>query len=77
MSTRISLYEFRNLPDQEQEKLIFNKGTFIDFKFNGKSRFALYAVDLFFVELEYDAKSNELTHKRAFIGGELLDKYSS
>lgn len=73
---KISLYEFLALPDQEQFAIIFNKGNYIDFRLEEKKRFVLYAVELFFVEVEYDNEANKVINKRAFVSGEILDKYS-
>ncbi len=42
----------------------------------GNKRFVLYVIDLFFVEVEYDNTENRIINKRAFVSGEILDKYS-
>lgn len=76
MSKKITLYEFKRLPEEEQYEIIFNKGTFLDFSLDGNKRYALYAVDLFFVEVQYNSRRNEIVEKRLFKAGELLDKYS-
>ena len=74
---RITLYEFLALPEQEQYEIIFNKGEYIDLRIEGNKRYVHYAVDLFFVDVEYDNDENKILGKRAFVTGELLDKYSS
>jgi len=35
-----------------------------------------YAIDMFFVELVYDADKNKIIKVRSFISGWCLDKYS-
>ena len=75
MAKKITLYEFRCLSDQEQYHLVFNEGTFIDSKINGNQRFALYALDMFFVEVEYDNDRNNIINKIPFVTGQILDKY--
>ncbi len=42
----------------------------------GNSKYVLYAIDKFFVEVVYDGEHNTITELRAFKTGHLLDKYS-
>ena len=74
---KISLYEFLVLPDQEQYYIVFNKGKFLDFQIDGNKRFALYAIDMFFVEVEYNHEKNIIIDKKAFVAGVILNKYSN
>jgi len=74
---KISLYEFLVLPDQEQYYIVFNKGVFVDFLIDGNKKFALYAIDMFFVEVEYDNAKNIIIDKKAFVAGVILNKYSN
>ena len=73
---RRSLYEFKLLSDHQQYDVIFIEGSFIDVLIEEKIRYALYAVDLFFVELEYDVDSNKIVGKSCFVTGHKLDKYT-
>ena len=73
---KITLYEFLALQDQEQYNLVFNEGVFIDYKIEGNQRFALYSIEMFFVEVEYDNLKNSIINKIAFKTGKTLDKYS-
>lgn len=41
-----------------------------------EKRFALYAIDMFFVEIEYDRINNKIIGLRSFKTDEILDKYS-
>ena len=75
MST-LSLYDFKLLTDHEQYDVVFSEGTFIDALIEENTRYALYAVDLFFVEIEYDVASNKIVGKTSFVTGEKLDRYT-
>lgn len=73
---KITLYEFLALKDQEQYDLVFTEGVFIDYKIEDNKRFALYAIEMFFVEVEYDNLNNTIKNKIAFKTGRILEKYS-
>ena len=74
--SKLSLYDFKNLSDHEQYDVVFNEGTFIDALFEENTRYALYAVDLFFVEIEYDVARNKIVGKTSFVTGEKLNRYT-
>ncbi|UJH91671.1 hypothetical protein LZ575_03005 [Antarcticibacterium sp. 1MA-6-2] len=73
---KITLYEFLALPDQGQYDVVFSSGDYLDIRIEESRRYVLYAVDRFFVEVEYDNDKNKIKGKRAFVQGELLDKYT-
>ncbi len=73
----MTLYKFNLLNEAEQYDTVFTKGTFLDSKNYGAKRFALYAIDRFFVEVEYDAPNNKIVGLKSFKTGALLDKYSN
>lgn len=73
----MTLYEFSRLSEQVQYDLTFKKGTFLDIKVEENSRFLLYALAKFFIEIEYCNKQNKIVAKRTFKEGELLDKYTN
>lgn len=75
MST-LSLYDFKLLTDHEQYDLVFSEGTFIDTLIEDNTRYALYAVDLFFVEIEYDVARNKIVGKTSFVTSDKLNSYS-
>ncbi|MFO8147363.1 MAG: hypothetical protein ACQEWG_09855 [Bacteroidota bacterium] len=75
--SRITLDEFLSLPDHEKYDIVLQIGEFLDTCFQGNKKYVLYAVDLFFVEVEYDNRLNKITGNKAFDTGELLDKYSN
>ena len=72
----MTLYEFKLLSEQEQYRILFNEGNFITYRLEPTSRFSLYALDKFFVEIEYDPGSNKIVNKISFITGEKLNLYS-
>ena len=72
----MTLYEFNLLPEQEQYRKLFNEGDFISHRLKPNARFALYALEKFFVEVEYNAKSNKIVNKVSFVSGKKLDLYS-
>jgi len=71
------LYEFKLLPEQEQYRKLFNKkGEFITYRLGPNARFALYALDKFFVEVEYNPKKNKIVKNISFLDGQKLEMYS-
>ena len=74
--SKISLYDFKLLSDHEQYDVVFAEGRFIDALIEENTRYALYAVDLFFVEIEYDVASNKIVGKTSFVTCEKLDRYT-
>ena len=73
----MTLYEFKLLPEEEQYRRLFNEGNFITYRLEPTARFSLYALDKFFVEVEYNPKSNKIVSKVSFISGEKLNLYSN
>lgn len=72
----MTLYEFKLLDKEKQYEVTFKKGTFIDYHLEIKRRFALYAVDRFFVEVEYNPENNSMENLKSFIEGDLLERYT-
>lgn len=73
----LNLYEFKMLSDHKQYDLIFTKGDYLDVHIEVNSRFALYALFKFFVEIEYNSLNNKIANNVSFISGERLDRYSN
>ena len=76
MSVKITFTEFRTLPRQEQCNVIFTIGDYLESNQEGDKQVMLYAVDLFFVEVFYDPEINKILNIKAFLSGEILNKYS-
>ncbi|WP_117881958.1 hypothetical protein [Aureibaculum luteum] len=72
----MTLYEFLLLNKQEQFNSIWNLGTFLDTVIEGSFKINVYAIDMFFVEVVYDAQSNKIIENRPFKEGYRLNKYS-
>jgi len=50
--------------------------TYLDALIKGSTRYLLYSLGLFFVEIEYNSMDNKIVNKRSFVTGELLERYS-
>jgi len=72
----ISLREFEMLSEHERYDITFTEGVFIEYWIEGDTRFALYAVFMFYVEVEYNTTENKIKNMISFDDGLLLDKYS-
>ena len=72
----LTLYQYKLLSDHEQYDLLFTQGDFLDMVIEGNSRFAVYALFKFFVEVEYINKENKIIALKSFVTGEIMDKYT-
>lgn len=72
---KYSIREFNSLTQHEQYDLVFTKGDFVDYYIKKETRFSLYALYTFFVEVEYDVPRNKVVNLIAFNEGKLLDRY--
>lgn len=71
----MKLYEFLNIPEQEQYQSVWEKGTHLENVTVGNEIYQLYAINDFFVEVIYDIASNSITGKNQFKYSPALDKY--
>ncbi|RDI06914.1 hypothetical protein [Flavobacterium sp. AG291] len=71
----MKLYEYKQLNDNEQYRILWNDGVLIDACIDGKVRKLLYAIHNFYVELWYDVATNKILWKLSFKQGLLLEKY--
>ncbi|MFD2826859.1 hypothetical protein ACFSYG_10255 [Leeuwenhoekiella polynyae] len=74
--SKLSLYDFKILSDHEQYDVVFSEGTFIDALIEENTRYPLYAVYLFFVEIEYNVAKNKIVGKTSFVTVDKLNRYS-
>ena len=65
------------LSEDEQWDTVFSKGKFLDIVIEGNSKFVLYAIDKFFVEVEWNIEKDEIVGKGEFKCGDALNKYSN
>ena len=73
----MTLYEYKILSEDEQYDTVFSKGRFLDIIIEGNSKYVLYALDKFFVEVIWDNEKDEIIGKGQFVEGDSLDKYSN
>jgi uncharacterized protein YlaI len=59
------------------QKIVWERGVFLDNNTTKDIRLNCYAVHNFFVEVVYDAEHNVVTEVRSFKSGHSLDKYSN
>jgi hypothetical protein len=55
---------------------VWDKTIFLENYITKTEKINCYAIDMFFVEVVYDAKQNKITEVRCFKEGHLLEKYS-
>jgi hypothetical protein len=72
----MTLYEFNMLNDDEQLSTVWDRGIFLENHISKTEKINCYAIEMFFVEVVYDAKENKIRKVRSFKEGHLLDKYS-
>ncbi len=72
----MTLYEFNLLNDTQQFNAVWDRGVYLDSVEEDGVKINIYAIDMFFVEVCYDSKSNKIVEKRSFKEGHRLDKYS-
>jgi hypothetical protein len=62
----MTLYEFNILSDDDKLKTVWVKGVFLDNYVTKSEKKSCYAIDMFFVELEYDLKSISMIKINSF-----------
>lgn len=73
---KMTMYEFKLLPEPEQYELIYLQGTFLDIQLAPPhTRFTLYALFRFYVEVGYNLETKKIVGKKEFIYGDVMDKY--
>ncbi|MBJ2174190.1 hypothetical protein JBL43_08070 [Aureibaculum sp. A20] len=72
----MTLYEYLLLEEQQQYNSIWDIGIYLDTVNEDNYKINIYAIDMFFVEVVYNAQSNKIIENRAFKEGHRLDKYS-
>ncbi len=75
MDKKISNNTFKKLTQHEQYDLVFTRGNFVDYYLKGETRFALYSIFKFFVEVEYNVPKNKIINLITFEDGKLLERY--
>ncbi|WP_417861402.1 hypothetical protein [Winogradskyella sediminis] len=75
MEGKLSFLNFINLQQHEQFDLVFTQGDFINYYLKGETRYAIYSLFTFFVEIEYNVRKNKILDIIAFEDGRLIDRY--
>jgi hypothetical protein len=75
MQKAITLYEYNSVPQQLRFQHLWDQGTFLTNRITGGSRFNLYALGDFFVEVEYSSKDEMIKGMRTFKSTKLLEDY--
>ncbi|CAM4409947.1 hypothetical protein [Zobellia nedashkovskayae] len=72
----MTLYEYTLLTDTAQWSDLWENGIFLTNRKYLDSKFSLYVLHYFFVEVELDPVTNKIKGKTHFKQGEILNKYS-
>lgn len=73
----MTLYDFNKLDLNGRMEAVNQYGIFLDNYIKEDTRINCYAINMFFVEVYYDSKSNKITDIQSFKTGHSLDKYSN
>lgn len=69
MTKGISFFDFTLLPDEQQYELVFTDAEFMDVREVGSSKYVLYKLYGFCVELEYNILQNKIVNEFVFKKG--------
>jgi len=69
------MYEYFMLKEHDQVMLLADKGEYVATYDNGGTKFVLYSLSTFFLELEQDKATKKLVGRRIFQSGLQLEKY--
>lgn len=64
------------LSEDDQWNELWENGAYLTHRCSIGSKYALYALHKFFVQVELDAETDEIIEKVEFKTGELLDRYA-
>lgn len=73
----MNLYEYKMLSEDNQWNTVFSIGRFLDIVIEGNSKFVLYAIDKFFVEVKWNIENDEIVGKGEFKSGAPRNRYSN
>ena len=62
----MTLYQYKMLSEDDQWDTTFTIGKFLDIVIEDKSKYVLYAIDMFFVEVEWNIETDEIVGKGVF-----------
>lgn len=73
----MTLYEFNALSENERYYKVHNEGTFIDVVIQGVTKYVLYSLGMFWVQITYNTQTNQQTQIQYFTSGHLLERFSN
>ena len=73
----MTLYNFNVLELNEKMQVVNEQGKYLGNFLTESLNFNLYAIDMFFVEVEYNKRLNQISNIKSFKDGYLLDRYSN
>jgi len=73
----MKLYEFNLLDINNQMETVNQQGIYLDNHITKDEEFNLYAINMFFVEVEYNNHLNKINNIKTFKSGHLLYTYSN
>ena len=62
----MTLYEFKLLNEDDQLTVVWDKGIFLQNYISETEKINCYAIEMFFVEVVYDDKANNIIKNRPF-----------
>ncbi len=71
----MKLYEYLSKDEQLQYQIVWEIGKYIETLYKDGIMYLLYAVNDFYVEIQYSQRTNEIIGKNQFKQGIHLDKY--
>jgi len=72
----MTLYLFNRLNTNDQLKVLWESGVFLVNHISKTEIVSCYALNMFFVEVVYDAEENSIIEVRSFKSGHRMDKYA-
>ena len=72
---KIGLYEFNVLTEDQKAQMVWDFGTFITNKADGKKAVTLYSLSNFYVEIWYNQTENQINNIRSFSSIKQLSPY--
>ena len=73
----MTLKDYLSLNRAGQRKALWDHGVFLELRITDGVKYALYAIDLFFVEVTMNNANDSVMDSTAFVDGRMLDKYSN
>lgn len=73
----MSIEEYNFLSADEQYLTMLRDGHLLNHLITGSQSYSLYAIDNFFVEIEYNISENVIINRASFKTGNLLNKHNS